>query len=96
MEGEGGVDELVAEMREGFEGFFDVELEGCGGRWGFGEGGEGVPEEMVVVGLCGDVVEVGVGGAAGKGFVKVADWQGFVNCAEDVFVELVAEVSLVF
>lgn len=73
-------------MVEGFEPFLYVGLEAPGWGAGLGEGGEGVPEEMVVVGLRGDVVERCIGGAFGEGFVEFAHGEGFVCCAEDLLV----------
>ena len=48
-------------MVERFEPFFYVASEGVVGSGRFGEGGEGVPEEMVVMGLCSEVVESCIG-----------------------------------
>ena len=93
--GESCVCELVAQVVERFEPFFYVAFQGVVGRRWVGEGGEGVPEEVVVVRLRGDVVQRGIGRALGESFVKLADGKGFVGGTADLLVELIAKVVLV-
>lgn len=82
-------------MIEGLEPFFYVAFQGVTwGRW-VGEGGECVPEEVVVVCLRSDVVESGIGRTLGQGLMQFADREGFVGCANDLLIESIAEVLLV-
>ena len=62
---EGGVGDLIAEMVERLEPFFYVQPEVAGYRVWVGERGEGVPEEVVVMSLCGDIIEGSICGAPG-------------------------------
>ena len=83
-------------MVHGLEPFFYVAFQGVVGGGRVGERGEGVPEKVVVVGLRCDVVESSIGRTLGEGLMQFAHRERFVGCADDLLVELVAEVALVY